>query len=207
MQISVVVLVVGLLSGWIEGRGGYRNALLGALLFELASIIDGCDGENARLTFRGSKLGGTFDITGDAATFVFFFMNLPIGLYRSTRSDLWLVLGVVSFVSMFLFYLQVGKYTKRTGIGNNIVAIVKDIEKSGSQPGFTGSLDRTRGEDRPRLPPGLLRHLGFHLHRPGRGAGLHGDHRRPQPPGDRVHVLVLPAKAPSGRRGGLSRPA
>ena len=142
MQISFVVLVVGLLSGWIEGRGGYRNALLGALLFELASIIDGCDGENARLTFRGSKIGGTFDITGDAATFVFFFMNLPIGLYKSTRSDLWLVLGVVSFVSMFLFYLQVGKYTKRTGIGNNIIAIVKDIEKNGCQPGFTGALDR-----------------------------------------------------------------
>ncbi|HEX2695148.1 MAG TPA: CDP-alcohol phosphatidyltransferase family protein, partial [Acidobacteriota bacterium] len=142
MQISVVVLAVGLLSGWLEGRGGYRYAFLGALLFELASIIDGCDGENARLTFRGSKLGGTFDIAGDAATFIFFFLNLPIGLYRSTRNDLWLVLGAVSFLSMFLFYLQMGKYTKRTGIGNNIVAIVKDIEKSGAQPGFTGALDR-----------------------------------------------------------------
>ena len=43
---------------------------------------------------------------------------------------------------MFLFYLQVGKYTKRTGIGNNIIAIVKDIEKNGGQPGFTGALDR-----------------------------------------------------------------
>ncbi len=142
MQISVVVLAVGLLSGWLEGRGGYRNALLGALFFELASIIDGCDGENARLTFRGSKFGGTFDITGDAATFVFFFLNLPIGLYKSTQADLWLVLGAVSFLSMFLFYLQVGRYTRRTGIGNNIVAIVKDIEKSGDQPGFAGMVDR-----------------------------------------------------------------
>ncbi len=142
MQISVVVLAVGLLSGWLEGRGGYRFAFLGALFFELASIIDGCDGENARLTFRGSKFGGTFDITGDAATFVFFFLNLPIGLYKSTRNDLWLVLGAVSFLSMFLFYLQVGRYTRRTGIGNNIVAIVKDIEKNGSQPGFTGIVDR-----------------------------------------------------------------
>jgi CDP-L-myo-inositol myo-inositolphosphotransferase len=142
MQISVVVLAVGLLSGWLVGRGGYRNALLGALLFELASIIDGCDGENARLTFRGSKLGGTFDIAGDAATFVFFFLNLPIGLYKSTRNDLWLILGAVSFLSMFLFYLQIGKYTKRTGIGNNIVAIVKDIEKSCDQPGFVGMVDR-----------------------------------------------------------------
>jgi phosphatidylglycerophosphate synthase len=141
MQISVVVLAVGLLSGWFEGRGGYRYALLGALFFELASIIDGCDGENARLTFRGTKFGGTFDITGDAATFVFFFMNLPIGLYKSTQNDLWLVLGAVSFLSMFLFYLQLGKYTKRTGIGNNIIAIVKDIEKNGGQPGFMGALD------------------------------------------------------------------
>jgi phosphatidylglycerophosphate synthase len=142
MQISVVVLAVGLLSGWLVGRGGYRNALLGALLFQLASIIDGCDGENARLTFRGSKFGGTFDIAGDAATFVFFFLNLPIGLYKSTRNDIWLVLGAVSFLSMFLFYLQVGRYTRRTGIGNNIVAIVKDIEKSGGQPGFAGIVDR-----------------------------------------------------------------
>lgn len=142
MQISVVVLAVGLLSGWLEGRGGYRYAFLGALLFELASIIDGCDGENARLTFRGTKFGGTFDVAGDAATFVFFFLNLPIGLYKSTRNDIWLVLGAVSFLSMFLFYLQMGRYTRRTGIGNNIVAIVKDIEKSGGQPGFAGMLDR-----------------------------------------------------------------
>ena len=142
MQISVVVLALGVLSGWLVGRGGYRTALLGALFFELASIIDGCDGENARLTFRGSKLGGTFDIAGDAATFVFFFLNLPIGLYKSTQNGLWLVLGAVSFLSMFLFYLQVGRYTRRAGIGNNIISIIKDVEKNGAQPGFTGALDR-----------------------------------------------------------------
>jgi len=122
MEISVVVLFVGLLSGWFEGRGGYRNAVLGAFLFELASIIDGCDGENARLTFRSSKLGGTLDVAGDALIFVFFFMNLPIGLYRSTWNNLWL-------------------YTQRSGIGNNIVAVVKDIEKSAGRPGFTGKID------------------------------------------------------------------
>jgi len=141
MEISVVVLAVGILSGWLEGRGGYRNAALGALLFEIASIIDGCDGENARLTYRISKFGGTFDIAGDAATFVFFFLNLPIGLYRTSRNDFWLALGALSFVSMILFYVQMGRFTRRTGIGNNIVAIVKDIEKSSERPGFAGKLD------------------------------------------------------------------
>ena len=141
MEISFVVLAIGILSGIFEGKGGYRNAAIGALLFELASIVDGCDGENARLTHRISKFGGTFDIAGDAATFVFFFLNLPIGLYRSSRNDLWLALGAVSFISMIFFYFQIGKFTKRTGIGNNIVAIAKDIEKSSERPGFAGKLD------------------------------------------------------------------
>jgi len=141
MEISVVVLFVGLLSGWFEGRGGYRNAVLGAFLFELASIIDGCDGENARLTFRSSKLGGRLDVTSDALTFVFFFMNLPIGLYRSTWNNLWLILGGLCLLSMILFYVQFSIYTQRSGIGNNIVAVVKDIEKSAGRPGFTGKID------------------------------------------------------------------
>ena len=140
-EISVVVLFVGLLSGWIEGRGGYRNAVLGAFLFELASIIDGCDGENARLTFRSSKLGGTLDVTGDALTFVFFFMSLSIGLYRSTWNNFWLILGGLSLLSMILFYVQFSIYTQRSGIGNHIVAVVKDIEKSAGRPGFTGKID------------------------------------------------------------------
>ena len=143
MQISIVVLAVGLLSGWLEGRGGYRNALLGALLFELASIIDGCDGENARLTFRGSKFGGTFDITGDAATFVFFFLNLPDRPLQ-VHAERPLARPRRRVLPLHVPVLLPGraKYTKRTGIGNNIVAIVKDIEKNGSQPGFTGTLDR-----------------------------------------------------------------
>jgi len=142
MQISFFVLAVGLLSGWAVGRGGYANALLGAILFELASIIDGCDGENARLTFRGSKAGGTFDITADALTFVLFFLNLPIGLYRTTANSIWLLLGAASFLSMLLFYLQLIGYTQKTGLGGNIIAVVKEIEKNGGQPGFTGWLDR-----------------------------------------------------------------
>ena len=141
MEISLVVLFVGLLSGWIEGKGGYRNAVLGAFLFELASIIDGCDGENARLTFRISKFGGTLDVAGDALTFVFFFMNLPIGLYRSTWNNLWLILGGLSLLSMILFYVQFSIYTQKSGIGNYIVAVVKDIEKGVGRPGFAGKID------------------------------------------------------------------
>ena len=138
---SVVTLLIGLASGWFISRGGYGPAALGAFLFNFASIFDGCDGENARLTYRTSKFGGFLDIGGDAVIFVLFFVCLPIGLYRETRHPVWAILGSLALVSMGLFYAQLVTHMKRTKLGNNIVAIAKDIETSAGKPGFSNRVD------------------------------------------------------------------
>jgi CDP-L-myo-inositol myo-inositolphosphotransferase len=139
--LSIICLAIGLVSGWLIAQGGYLHALLGAFLFEFASIFDGCDGEVARLTFRTSKLGGFLDMVGDAVIFVLFFLCLPIGLYRSSHRPVWLVLGVLALLSMGAFYLQLAAYMKRAKLGNLVVGVVKDIERSAGRPGFTGRLD------------------------------------------------------------------
>jgi phosphatidylglycerophosphate synthase len=141
IQLSVVSILIGLASGLFIGMGGYRSAVLGAFLFEFASIFDGCDGENARLTYRTSKIGGSLDIIGDASIFILFFLSLPIGLYRSSLDPTWLYLGIIAFFSMGLFYLQVFRYMKRAQLGSNIIAIVKDIEGSAGRPGFGSRVD------------------------------------------------------------------
>ena len=41
---------------------------MGAILFQIASIVDGVDGEIARATQRSSKSGATLDTATDAAT-------------------------------------------------------------------------------------------------------------------------------------------
>ena len=60
---------------------GYRGQLLGALLFQMASIVDGVDGEIARATFRTTPVGATFDSLVDATTNLSFFACLIINFY------------------------------------------------------------------------------------------------------------------------------
>lgn len=143
---SVATLLIGLASGWFVAQGGYGPSALGAFLFDFASIFDGCDGENARLTYRISKFGGFLDITGDAFIFVLFFLCLPVGLYRASRNVVWLWLGGLALVSMGLFYAQLVRYMKRKRLGNNIVAIAREIEASGARPGLLGRVDAIAGK-------------------------------------------------------------
>jgi CDP-L-myo-inositol myo-inositolphosphotransferase len=139
--LSVACLAIGVGSCWFIAQGGYSRFLLGAFLFEFASIFDGCDGEVARLTYRTSKFGGFVDMVGDAVIFVLFFACLPVGLYRNSHRPVWLVLGAVALLSMGTFYLQLTAFMKKKNLGNYVVGVVKDVERSAGQPGFTGRLD------------------------------------------------------------------
>lgn len=60
---------------------GHSGLLLGALLFQCASIFDGVDGELARATFRVTPLGGTLDSLVDGATNLLFFGGVICNLH------------------------------------------------------------------------------------------------------------------------------
>jgi phosphatidylglycerophosphate synthase len=65
---------------------------IGGLLFTLHSVLDGCDGELARLKFQESRLGGVLDFWGDNAVHVAVFLALAVGWSRSNHTTwpLWL---------------------------------------------------------------------------------------------------------------------
>lgn len=139
-QWSIVTLLIGLSSVACIAYGQHLLPL-GAFLFELASVVDGSDGENARLTYRVSQVGGALDIIGDAVTFVSFFAALPVGLYRTTGNLVWIYLGIFTFASMSSFYTLLIRYSKKTGIGWNIVRVVKEIEAGPQNSEFKSPLD------------------------------------------------------------------
>ncbi len=95
-QVSVVILAIGIAGAWIATRGDYWSLLLGAFLFQAQSVLDGCDGEMSRLTFRGSLMGEWLDTVGDDLTNYGFFAGASWGLYRTTGSLLYLVAGAVT---------------------------------------------------------------------------------------------------------------
>jgi CDP-L-myo-inositol myo-inositolphosphotransferase len=60
--------------------GGHGGLVVGALLFQAASIFDGVDGEIARATFRTSRSGAALDSAIDAATNFAAMLGLAVNL-------------------------------------------------------------------------------------------------------------------------------
>lgn len=101
-QLSVVILAIGLLGAYLATLGTYSMMLLGAFLFQMQSVLDGCDGELSRVTHRGSYLGEWLDTIGDDLTNYSFFAGASLGLYRSSHSPLFLLAGAVVVLSGLL---------------------------------------------------------------------------------------------------------
>jgi len=80
-QISVVTFLITVIASLIIVKQGYFFLVLGALLAQLSSILDGCDGEIARLKLLGSKYGGWFDQVLDRYSDLFIITGLTFHTY------------------------------------------------------------------------------------------------------------------------------
>lgn len=99
-QVTIVVLLIGILSGpAIVTLGGYPGLVIGSLLYYLAAILDGCDGELARLKFQGSASGAWLDTVVDDTVGLSFLLGLYSQLY--TQESAW---GAIGLAAIF-FYL------------------------------------------------------------------------------------------------------
>ena len=67
--------------------GGPAGLVIGALLFQAASIVDGVDGEMARATFRCSDFGAAADSMVDAFTNIAFVGGVVANLWMAGLSD------------------------------------------------------------------------------------------------------------------------
>jgi phosphatidylglycerophosphate synthase len=92
-MVSIFTLGVGFASGAVFARGGYWSTLLGAFLCLWASILDGCDGEVARLTLQESDFGCWLETACDYIFYLFLFVGMTLGLWRSSGSRTYLMCG------------------------------------------------------------------------------------------------------------------
>ncbi|MFQ5988932.1 MAG: CDP-alcohol phosphatidyltransferase family protein [Candidatus Methylomirabilales bacterium] len=70
--------------------------LTGALLFLAHSILDGCDGELARLKFQESRWGGLIDFWGDNVVHVAVFSCMAVGWSLAIQAPWPLLLGAMA---------------------------------------------------------------------------------------------------------------
>jgi phosphatidylglycerophosphate synthase len=117
-QVSVGILGVGVAGAWLASRGGYGNLLVGAFCFQAQSVLDGCDGEMSRVTYRGSRMGEWLDTVGDDLTNYGFFTGAALGLYKTSQNPLYLVAGAVTVVSGLIGSGLEYRYLIRIGSGD-----------------------------------------------------------------------------------------
>lgn len=94
--------------------GSQAGLIAGALLFQAASVIDGVDGEIARLTFRASPRGATLDSAIDVATNVMFLIGLTFNLAWQGRPYA-LGLGLWSIGAVAVGLSLIGRHTVGSG--------------------------------------------------------------------------------------------
>ncbi len=84
--------LVGLAGAACFLRPGLGLAMTGACLIWLHSVLDGCDGELARIRFQESTLGSDIDFWTDNLVHICLFAALGLGLFRSNGA-ISLILG------------------------------------------------------------------------------------------------------------------
>lgn len=110
--ITVVNMLIGLAAGIGTAGVTYFGLLVGGVLFQVASIMDGCDGEVAKLTHRTSRFGQVIDTASDNLALVSFFVGLSIHHFRISgdwRSFLWgatMLGGLGSMLGVLIPFLR-----------------------------------------------------------------------------------------------------
>mgnify|MGYP001142843935 CR=1 FL=1 len=130
-HLTLVNFFLALLSGLFFFLGGHSWIILGGLMAQLSSIIDGCDGEIARLKFRQSRFGGYLDTFLDRYADAWIILGLTFACFR-LELIIWVwVIGSFALVGSFMNSYTAIQYDKllksKASITNRSVRMGRDI--------------------------------------------------------------------------------
>lgn len=129
-QVTWSGLVVGLLAGFLVSHGLPRDVAMGGLLFQFASIYDGCDGEMAKLKMTSSRFGEWLDTVCDNVTYVAFFIGVILGVHHqggpAVPLGLMALFGIFMTLGIMYFYLL--KFTNSGSLVTVQRDLVQDME-------------------------------------------------------------------------------
>ena len=81
-HLTIVTAAMGLVMFLSFLQAGPGGLILGGILFHVASVVDGIDGEIARATWRSSERGAMLDSAVDMVTNLLFYLGVTVSLAR-----------------------------------------------------------------------------------------------------------------------------
>jgi len=109
-QISMFCFGVSALAAGLFAMGGHLLLALGAVLAQFSSVIDGCDGEVARLKLRESSFGGWFDAVLDRYADAILLFGLTWHAFFARDASIVLVVGFLAIIGSFMNSYTADKY-------------------------------------------------------------------------------------------------
>jgi len=130
--ISIFSFLLSLLAAFFFFLGGYINLAIGAILTQVSSVVDGCDGEVARLKYKSTDLGGWFDAVLDRYADGFILFALTYYTYLANDNSLLVfTVGFLALIGTFMNSYTADKYDglmrKKLGSGKYYFRIGRDI--------------------------------------------------------------------------------
>ncbi len=130
-QISFFTFILSVIGAIFFFLGGYVNLLIGGVLAQVSSIVDGCDGEIARLKFQTSEFGGWFDAVLDRYADAFLLFGLTYYAYFPKENFLYLFIGFLALIGSFMNSYTADKYDglmkKKLGPEKHYFRIGRDV--------------------------------------------------------------------------------
>lgn len=115
-----LVLCPGLLGAYIITQpDSYLKLFIAGFLWQLASVLDGCDGEIARVKLAETKFGAWFDTITDNLAYIVGYSALILGMrWLNPGDSLPIFAGVSAIASMILTLGLLYIYALKTGTGS-----------------------------------------------------------------------------------------
>jgi phosphatidylglycerophosphate synthase len=118
-QMTAAATVVGLAGVLAVFRGSYLPMLSGALLLQIQSLLDGCDGEIARIKYLHSRAGEWLDQVADDVLNIAFLAAAGAALGRTGHAFVWrIAVASIGCQIVYMAALYAGLIFKSDGRGS-----------------------------------------------------------------------------------------
>ena len=111
-QISFFSFALSVIAAGLLALGTYWFLALAGIIAQFASIIDGSDGEVARLKYLSSDYGRWVDAVLDRYADAFLLFGLTWYVYRQYLSSWALAIGFLAIIGTFMLSYTADKYDK-----------------------------------------------------------------------------------------------
>nr|CBH39385.1 conserved hypothetical protein, CDP-alcohol phosphatidyltransferase family [uncultured archaeon] len=130
-HVSFFSFILAMLGAFLFFLGEYITLVIGAILAQVASVIDGCDGEIARLKFQVTEFGGWFDAVLDRYADAFLLFGLTYYVCFTNCDFFTLFIGFLAIIGAFMNSYTADKYDglmkRKLGPGKYYFRMGRDV--------------------------------------------------------------------------------